>query len=119
MTDKSQIKLALEIGLFMVYFGYILISSGIRMLFSPSYSFDDDVLQVLGNDWISLVVRLLMTFVVAVTAPLIVIPCGELIEGRMYGRDQGTSIHKRIIIRVLFCIVCITFSEFVPNGFVR
>eukprot|EP00986_Skeletonema_menzelii_P012671 scaffold7123_cov134-Skeletonema_menzelii.AAC.1 len=71
-------------GLTLVFVGYIIISSGVRILFSPSHSFDGDVLQALPtNSWLALIVRLLMTFVVAMTAPLIVVPCGEMIEGKL------------------------------------
>lgn len=83
MADPRQVNLSLQFGLTMVYGCYIIMSNGIRTLFSPSFTFDGDVLQAMPNTWISLIVRLLMTFVVAVTAPLIVVPCGELIEGKL------------------------------------
>ena len=120
MENPQRVNLSLQLGLFEVYIGYIIISNGIQMLFSPSYSFAGDVLQAMPDTWISLVVRLLMTFVVSVTAPLIVIPCGELIEGKLgIENSQHTSMHKRIVVRVTFCLVCIVFSAYVPNGFVH
>jgi len=120
MENPQRVNLSLQLGLFEVYIGYIIISNGIQMLFSPSYSFAGDVLQAMPDTWISLVVRLLMTFVVSVTAPLIVIPCGELIEGKLgIENAQHTSMHKRIVVRVTFCLVCIVFSAYVPNGFVH
>jgi len=68
---------------------------------------------------ISNVVRILMTVVVAVTAPLIVIPCGELIEGKLVIDDNHHRRHHHcILIRVVFCLVCMLISDFVPNGFV-
>lgn len=117
MAEKQYIGRSTQIGLGMVYFGYLFISNGVRVLFSPTHSFDGDVLQALPATWIALVVRLLMTFVVAVTAPLIVVPCGELIEGKL-GLETTGPIYKRIVIRVLLCVVCTILSEFVP-GFVH
>lgn len=94
MAEKQYIGRSTQIGLGMVYFGYLFISNGVRVLFSPTHSFDGDVLQALPATWIALVVRLLMTFVVAVTAPLIVVPCGELIEGKL-GLETTGPIYKR------------------------
>eukprot|EP00986_Skeletonema_menzelii_P008694 scaffold3767_cov116-Skeletonema_menzelii.AAC.19 len=104
-------------GLTLVFFAYIIISSGVRILFSPSHSFDGDVLQALPtNSWLALIVRLLMTFVVAMTAPLIVVPCGEMIEGKLgIGVNE---MYKRIAIRVLLCMLCMIVSEHAP-GFVH
>ena len=117
MTTPKHIGPAMKMGLILVYFAYIIISSGIRILFSPSHSFDGDVLQALPtNSWIALIVRLLMTFVISVTAPLIVVPCGEMIEGKLgVGKNE---LYKRIVIRVLLCVLCTGVSAYAP-GFVH
>ncbi|KAL7535935.1 hypothetical protein ACHAXR_006822 [Thalassiosira sp. AJA248-18] len=120
MASPKHLDTSLQIGLFMVYVGYIVISNGVMALFSPTHVFDGDVLQAMPDTWISMIVRLLMTFVVALTAPLIVIPCGELVEGKLgIDNTQQSYMYKKIVVRVLFCIVCVAFSEFVPNGFVH
>ncbi len=117
MKAPKQVGLAMKIGLILVYFGYIIISSGVRILFSPSHSFDGDVLQALPtNSWLALLVRLLMTFVVAMTAPLVVVPCGEMIEGKL--GITGDEVYKRIAVRVLLCMLCMIISEHAP-GFVH
>mmetsp|Transcript_29095 Transcript_29095/g.55157 ORF Transcript_29095/g.55157 Transcript_29095/m.55157 type:complete len:413 (-) Transcript_29095:184-1422(-) len=145
MIDPNQINTCLQLGISLVYAGYISMSNGIRVLFSPGGRvFDDgDVFQAMPHDtWISIFVRLLMTFVVAVTAPLIVVPCGELIEGKLgllnnnnnnnnnsnnsngsqheqqYQRPSS-SMRVRIAVRVTFCIVCTLFAEFFSSGFVH
>jgi len=117
MKTPKHIGLAMKMGLILVFFAYIVISSGVRILFSPSHSFDGDVLQALPtNSWLALIVRLLMTFVVAMTAPLIVVPCGEMIEGKLgIGLDE---VRKRIAVRVLLCMLCMIVSEHAP-GFVH
>lgn len=120
MVDPQKVNMSLQIGLLMVYIFYIVISNGILVLYSPSYTFDGDVLQAMPDSWVSLIVRILMTFVVAVTAPLIVVPCGELIEGKLgIQKNKNSSIRERILVRLMFCIICITFAEYVPRGFVH
>lgn len=75
MANPTQIKSATKIGLSIAYVGYLMASNGIRVLFSRTHSFDGDVLQALPPDSpISLAVRLMMSIVVAVTAPFIVVP---------------------------------------------
>jgi amino acid permease len=74
MAEPQFISISTSIGLGIAYVGYLFASNGIRILFSK-FSFDGDVLQVLPpNSAIALSVRLMMTFVVAVTAPFIVVP---------------------------------------------
>ncbi len=133
MANPRHINLSLKIGLLMVYAGYIAMSNGIRVLFSPSYVFLGDVLQAMPGAWISNVVRVLMTFVISVTAPLIVIPCGEMMEGKLgigsmvdeSGQRQSSTstsastTRRRALIRVPFCLACMVLSELVPNGFVH
>ncbi len=68
MSRPEYVKLSTQTGLFMVFVGYITISNGVRILFSPSHVFDGDVLQAMPDTWISFIVRLLMTFVVSFAA---------------------------------------------------
>lgn len=117
MACPQHVGLSLQIGLFLVYVGYLMMSNFIRVLYSPSHDFDGDVLQAMPNNWISLIVRLLMTFMVTTTAPLIVVPCGELIEGK-WGIDSTIALN-RIFVRVPFCVLCTFLSDFLPNGFVH
>lgn len=117
MACPQHVGLSLQIGLFLVYVGYLVMSNFIRVLYSPSHQFDGDVLQAMPNNWISLIVRLLMTFMVTTTAPLIVVPCGELIEGK-WGIDSTIALN-RIFVRVPFCVLCTFLSDFLPNGFVH
>jgi hypothetical protein len=115
MTYPQEVNMSLKIGLFMVYAAYILISNGIQVLFSPSHVFDGDVLEVLDRNQVSSTVRLLMTFVVTMTAPLLVVPFGELVEGKL-GME---SMRDKILVRTLFCTVCTILSEFLGSGFVH
>lgn len=117
MAEPEQIGTSIEIGLFIVVVGYITISNGIRVLFSPSHTFAGDVLQAMPDTWISLIVRFLMTFVIAVTAPLIIVPFGELLEGKI-GVGEGQH-HKAVMVRLTICIVCTGLSLKLGSGFVN
>eukprot|EP00804_Cyclotella_cryptica_P015056 CCRYP_000631-RA/>CCRYP_000631-RA protein AED:0.06 eAED:0.06 QI:187/1/1/1/0/0/3/610/412 len=74
MAKPSCIGVSTKIGLTIAYAFYLFASNGIRILFLHAHSFDGDVLQALPDSPISLVVRLLMIFVVTVTAPLVAVP---------------------------------------------
>lgn len=54
---------------------------------------------------------------VAVTAPLIVVPCGELIEGKL-GIEATDHYRNRVAIRVILCVLGTIFAELAP-GFVH
>ncbi|KAL7543621.1 hypothetical protein ACHAWF_007426 [Thalassiosira exigua] len=115
MTNPQEVNMSLKIGLFMVYAAYIIMSNGIQVLYSPSHVFEGDVLQVLDRTQLSSVVRLLMTFVITMTAPLLVVPFGELVEGKL-GME---SMREKVMVRTIFCIVCTVLSEFLGSGFVH
>ncbi|KAL7488907.1 hypothetical protein ACHAW6_014500 [Cyclotella cf. meneghiniana] len=117
MAKPSWIGLSTKIGLTIAYVFYLFASNGIRILFLHTHSFDGDVLQALPDSPVSLVVRLLMIFVVTVTAPLVAVPCGEMIEGKL-GIRSIDLIYKRVIIRGLLCVICTLLAAFVP-GFVN
>lgn len=134
MAEPRHITLSLRAGLLLVYVGYVVISNGLRLLFSPSYVFDGDALRAMPPGHASShLVRLLMTLVLSVTAPLIVIPFGELAEGKIWtatpdgdaaddddgGKQRRRSSMRRRFVRVPFCLACMTVSEFVPDGFVH
>ena len=75
MENPELIGLSTKIGLAIAFVGYIFLSTGIRIIFSETFTFEGDVLQALpDSNIISSAVRLLMTFVVCVTAPFIVLP---------------------------------------------
>ena len=67
MAHPQKVNLSLQVGLLLVFLGSISIGNGVAILFSPSYTFEGDVLQVMpGTSWVPLLVRLLFIFVIAV-----------------------------------------------------
>jgi hypothetical protein len=95
MAKPSCICLSTKIGLSIAYVFYLFASNGIRILFLHTHSFDGDVLQALPDSSVSLVVRLLMIFVVTVTAPLVAVPV------RIFG-VLSASIYNPLLFDTLF-----------------
>ena len=63
--------------------------------------------------WLPIVTRWAMTSVVVMTAPLLVVPCGELVEGKF-----GIT-HHRILVRTLICLLAVSIAILLPSGFVQ
>eukprot|EP00978_Attheya_sp_CCMP212_P043020 scaffold273332_cov51-Attheya_sp.AAC.2 len=121
MVEPRNMTKATKLGLFVVFITYVLIGDLISILFLPSVQrIEDDILTILPDSSIVIIARLLMTFVVIVTAPLLVVPCGELLEGRLgilpSNNTNGLS-WQRIVVRLSICLFCTCVSVFVP-GFV-
>lgn len=135
MSEPSRMGRATEMALLLVYAVYALISTGVAIVYRPftgAEGFEGDVMQALPVGWIPTAIRLAMTFVVLVTAPLLVVPCAQLVEGKLgisgsnVSREQSTSQsfvrrHAKVLgvaIRYAICFLCIGVSIAVP-GFVN
>jgi len=93
---------------------------------------DGDVLHELPSiGWIPTLTRLSMVLVVLVTAPLLIVPCGELLEGKLvrlcpHNEDNHEDEYRKspgdwrlkAAVRWSICLVCAAISTFVP-GFVN
>ena len=119
MAEPSLMIQATRMGLGIVILLYLVISNGVAALFSTSNEpFQGDVLRYLPNTWVAASVRLAMAFVVLfTTAPIIVVCCGELIEGRVFGDSYKAEPFYRIITRAGICVFTTSVSVYVP-GFV-
>lgn len=114
MAEPQQMGFSTRIALWSVFGAYAFLGDGVRVLFSPSHDFDGDVLQAIPTDsWIPTAVRLLMTFVSVVTAPLLVVPCGELLEGKLGLNDGRMS--TRVLVRAFVCAICAAVTISVPS----
>jgi len=97
-----------------VALSYILIGSGLLWLYYPV---EGDILQQLSADGlVPLVVRFSMIVVVILTCPLIVLPCGLILEGKLTSTIPTTRVLQAIV-RYSICIACAIISVSVP-GFV-
>jgi amino acid permease len=114
MVEPQRMFGASVIGLIAVAISYQTMGIGLLVLY-PDIS--GDLLQELPKSgWLPAVVRLAMVVVVMVTAPLLVVPCGELLEGKISVNVSEPVL--RTVVRLGICVVCSIISVSVP-GFVQ
>ena len=116
---KHEINKATRYALFSVVTIYALLSVSIPIIYSPSPTkIDGDVLQLLphysrnsAEGWIPTFVRLAMIVVIVLTAPLIVVPTGELIQGKLGLKER----QHRFIVTAVIIAVCGLVGANLPN----
>jgi amino acid permease len=96
---------------------YIILGVGLLYLYPQ---LEGDILHALpANFWLAQVTRWAMAVVILVTAPLLVVPCGQLIEGKLHPHHQHHNTWKtRYVVRFGVCYACAVISTLVP-GFVN
>ena len=118
MADPSQMVRASTIALLIVAGTYVILGVGLYALFPD---IDGDVLHTLpAEGWLPIVTRLSMAVVVFVTAPLLIVPCGQLIEGKILKTSSPTEeipYAVRASVRIGIALLCVSISVLVP-GFV-
>ena len=117
MTEPQHMVQASTAALLIVAGSYVVLGVGLYALFRD---IDGDVLHTLPSDgWLPVVIRLSMAVVVFVTAPLLVLPCGQLIEGKITKDMDASDVpySVRVIVRMGIALTCVTVSVMVP-GFV-
>ena len=132
MHEPRRLVPSTWMAMALVSVSYIVIGVG---LLYPFPDIKGDVLHELPTTgWLPTATRLAMMLVVLVTAPLLIVPCGELLEGKLAGwsfhhetessdYDHATQQpHKswrlKALVRWSLCLVCAAISCFVP-GFVN
>eukprot|EP00814_Leptocylindrus_danicus_P001144 CAMPEP_0116017000 /NCGR_PEP_ID=MMETSP0321-20121206/7799_1 /TAXON_ID=163516 /ORGANISM="Leptocylindrus danicus var. danicus, Strain B650" /LENGTH=523 /DNA_ID=CAMNT_0003487133 /DNA_START=36 /DNA_END=1607 /DNA_ORIENTATION=+ len=115
MAEPSRMMEATTSGLSIASFVYILVGTGIAILYSPGFPvFEGDALEHLPTDQIqATVVRISMAFMIIVSCPLLVIPCGEILDGKFGVGTENKAM--KIMIRVAICLVCVLVSTLVPD----
>jgi solute carrier family 36 (proton-coupled amino acid transporter) len=112
MKEPHKLVGAATIAMLAVAASYIIIGIGLLILYP---NIEGDVLHELPqNGLLPVVTRLAMTLVVLVTAPLLIVPCGELIEGKM---SPQPTMKLKGIVRFSICFITVVISLSVP-GFV-
>lgn len=110
MAQPQLLTKATAAALFGTACLYILIGSGLLMLYYPV---DGDILEKLPTDGlVPFVVRLAMIAVAVFTLPLLVLPCGLILEGKLL---SSTSKTKQAVVRYSICILCAFISVVVPS----
>jgi proton-coupled amino acid transporter len=112
MAEPSRLVGATTLALLGVAFCYILFGVGLLTLYP---NIEGDVLHELPQEGIlPIITRLAMVVVVLVTAPLLIVPCSELLEGKISAEpDQRT----KVMVRFGICLATVVISVVVP-GFV-
>lgn len=114
MQEPQRMIGATFYGLGVVVVSYLTAGLGLLMIYPD---IQGDLLQELPKTGIlPTVVRLAMVVVVMVTAPLLVVPCGELLEGKISWNVSESVL--RTVVRLGICVVCSLVSVCVP-GFVE
>lgn len=84
---------------------YIVLGVGLSILF-PAVT--GEVLHELpSTGWLPTLTRLAMAVVVVLTAPLLIVPTGELLEGKFHG--------NKVIVRCGICLVSVVVAVLLPT----
>ena len=116
MAEPQRMLGAATMGMISVAAAYATLGLGLLLLYP---NIEGDVLQELPTQGIApTAVRLAMVLVVMVTAPLLVVPCAELLEGKLLATGFQVPGSIPIIVRLGICVICSVISVWVP-GFVN
>jgi len=110
MKDKSNMMIASSCGLAGTSAMYIVLSGAVVLVF-PAGRLQGDVLQLLPSEsWLPTLVRLAMVGLVLTTAPLLVLPCGELIQDEVLPQDWSP-----LWIRLAICVAASVITLYLPE----
>jgi len=111
MEEPHRMLASHSVAMLFVAGSYIILGSGMLLIYPDV---DGDILQELPTSGLlPTAVRLAMTVVVLATAPLIVVPCGELFEGILFHEEEASP-GVRVGVRLSICVLCATISLGVP-----
>jgi len=131
MAEPTHMVRASTAALLVVAGSYVILGVGLYYLFPD---IDGDVLHTLpAEGWFPIVIRLSMAVVIFVTAPLLIVPCGQLVEGKI-STILSSSNHDdndndddddaaampygvQVFVRIGIALLCVSISVMVP-GFV-
>ncbi|KAL3919138.1 MAG: hypothetical protein SGILL_003904, partial [Bacillariaceae sp.] len=113
MAQPEQLPRTAMFSMLLVAAAYII--TGVSLLYLYP-DIQDDVLSELPEGWLATLTRLAMIVVVIATAPLLIVPCAEIIEGKIHHDGQ---VHPRtqLLARSALSLVTVGISVMLP-GFV-
>jgi len=120
MKEPHRLTSATSCALYGVAALYILMGMGLLLLY-PGIVMEGDVLEELlpSSGLVPALVRVAMLVVVVLTAPLLVFPCGLIIEGKiglLLGHERFCSPKTlQIVVRLLICVICTAIGMSVPH----
>jgi len=121
MREPSRLIHAKALAFSGVLVSYLVTSYGLLLLYPIVMDGDilEDILPTIGV--VPTVVRLAMIVVIVLTSPLIVLPCGVILEGKIQsiigGRVHSWSRLLQVVVRSSICIAAAVISISTP-GFV-
>lgn len=118
MAQPTRMVQASTVALMIVAVVYVFMGVGIYSLFR---GVDGDILRILPSEgWLPTLTRLSMAVVVSATAPLLIVPCGQLVEGKILKSSAVANevpYSIRATVRIGIALLCVAISVLVP-GFV-
>ena len=118
MQEPQDMRKATQISHWGVFITYILMGEGIAIIFRPTMaSFQGDILSELpSNSVMTQFLRLAMSIVIFATIPLITVPTGDLIYGKLPMSVKGDNAGRiTTSIRIMVCLVSAYVSVAVPD----
>ena len=112
MARPQLLTSASMVALLGVAICYMVVGCGLALRFYPVQG--DVMEQLPSTGYIPLLVRLAMIVVVILTCPLIVLPCGQILEEKLHAT---ASTSRQAMIRYTICAMCAIVSVSIP-GFV-
>jgi amino acid permease len=117
MAEPDRLVEATAMALSGVAVLYVFIGFGLYLLFPHVQG---EILHELGGGVVPVLTRLAMVWVVFMTAPLLIIPCSELLEGKwgISGSDHASSslfIKQRDLVRFGIMAVAVCIAVLVPS----
>lgn len=119
MANPAKLSKAAMMALLLVALAYMIIGLGFLILYPNIQS---DILSELPTGSIvPTLSRLSMVVVVMATAPLLIVPCGEILEGKLMqpptsGEDYSHYHHRmKIMVRFGICLLTVVISVGIPE----
>jgi Transmembrane amino acid transporter protein len=101
------------VSMLMVAAAYITIGTGGLFLYPD---IQEDLLSELPAGWLATIARLAMIVVVIATAPLLIVPCAEIVEGKIH-HDGQVHPTTQLLARSAISLITVSISVMLP-GFV-
>ena len=113
MQEPQRLPKVALISMLLVAVMYIITGIGLLYLYPI---IDADVLsQIPNNEWLATITRLAMIVVVVATAPLLLIPCSLIVEGKLHNHDSEIHPMTRLWTRICLCFGTVAVSVMVPE----
>lgn len=113
MQEPHRLEEATSLAVGSVALLYVLLGVGLYYLFPL---LESDILHQLPADpdaWIPLATRVGLSATIIATAPLLIVPCSQIVEGRILSRNSPS-----LLVRLGVVFTCVLIAVVVP-GFVR